>query len=53
MEMKQTWKQSGFKGLYRRYGIKLFLAFFFYYLIRDVTIYILIPLWIAKKTLNN
>lgn len=41
------------KGLYRKYGLKLFLAFFFYYLIRDVTLYILIPWWIAQKALGG
>lgn len=52
-EMKLTWKVAGFKGLYRKYGLKLFLAFFFYYLVRDVTIYILIPWWIAQKALSQ
>jgi len=50
-DMKKTWREAGIKGLYKKYGIKLFLAFFFYYLIRDVTIYILIPWWIAKKAI--
>jgi hypothetical protein len=50
-EMKKTWRETGVKGLYKKYGFKLFLAFFCYYLVRDVTIYILIPWWIAKKTL--
>lgn len=52
-EMKRTWKEAGIKGLYKRYGLKLFVAFFFYYLIRDVAIYILIPWWIAQKALSN
>lgn len=51
--MKRTWKEAGIKGLYKRYGLKLFVAFFFYYLIRDVAIYILIPWWIAQKALSN
>ena len=50
-EMKKTWREAGIKGLYKKYGFKLFLAFFCYYLIRDVTIYILIPWWIAKKAI--
>ncbi len=52
-EMKKTWRESGIKGLYKKYGFKLFFAFFCYYLIRDVTIYILIPWWIAKKALSD
>lgn len=50
-EMKMTGRKAGIKGLYQRYGFKLFLAFFVYYLVRDVTLYILIPWWIAKKTI--
>lgn len=52
-EMKSTWKISGFKGLYRKYGLKFFLGFFFYYLVRDVTLYILVPWWIAQKALSQ
>lgn len=42
-EIKATFKESGFKGVTQKYGWKLFLAVFVYYLIRDVTLYILIP----------
>lgn len=42
-EIKATFKQSGFKGVTQKYGWKLFLAVFIYYLVRDVTLYILIP----------
>jgi hypothetical protein len=41
--MKMTWQQAGFKGLYRRYGLKLFIVFFIYYLLRDALIYLIIP----------
>lgn len=51
-EMKQTWKSKGLKGLYKRYGLKLFLIFFVYYLIRDITLYIFIPWYIAQRVLN-
>ena len=52
LDLKATWKQSGFKGLYKKYGWKLFAAFFIYYLIRDVTLYILIPWYIVNKAMN-
>jgi hypothetical protein len=42
-EIKATFKESGFKGVTQKYGWKLILAVFFYYLIRDITIYILVP----------
>lgn len=49
IDLRQTFRESGLKGLYKKYGWKLFLAFFLYYLIRDVTLYILLPLWLAGK----
>lgn len=49
LEVKQTFREGGFKGVSRRYGWKLFAAFFAYYLVRDVTLYILLPWFIANK----
>ena len=40
-------RQLGWKGLFRKRGWKLVLLFIVFYLIRDVTLYILIPLGIA------
>lgn len=51
-QMKITWKSEGFKGLYKKYGFKLFVLFFFYYLIRDSLIYIVIPWLVAKHFIN-
>ncbi len=51
-EMKSTWRIAGVKGLYRKYGLKLFILFFCYYLIRDLTLYIFIPWIIAQKVLQ-
>lgn len=51
--MKITWKEAGIKGLYRKYGLKLFLAFFVYYLLRDIIIYIYLPWYFATKVINN
>lgn len=52
LEMKTTWKELGFKGLYKKYGFKLFAAFFIYYLIRDSFIYLILPWFIAKNIIN-
>lgn len=51
-EIRQTFKESGFKGVFKKYGWKLFAAFFVYYLIRDTILYILIPYWIANKLIS-
>jgi hypothetical protein len=48
-EVKQCFREGGFKGVSRRYGWKIFAAFFAYYLIRDVTLYILLPWFVANK----
>lgn len=50
--MKEIWKKDGFKGLYKKYGFKLFIFFIVYYLIRDSLIYIILPWLIAKHFLN-
>jgi len=52
-EIKATFKESGFKGVTRKYGWKLILAVFFYYLIRDLTIYVLVPYMIYKGFFNQ
>ena len=48
-EARQIFRESGLKGVIRRYGWKFFAVFFVYYLIRDVTLYILLPWYIAQK----
>jgi hypothetical protein len=52
-EAKATLKKDGFKGLFRQFGWKLFVAIFAYYLIRDVTLYVLIPWFIAKRLISG
>ncbi len=42
-EIKATFRESGLRGVSKKYGWKLFLAFFMYYLVRDVVLYILLP----------
>ena len=48
-EAKQTFRAGGLKAVIRRYGWKFFAAFFAYYLIRDVTLYILLPWYLTSK----
>ncbi|KHD87129.1 MAG: hypothetical protein OM95_15990 [Bdellovibrio sp. ArHS] len=48
-EAKQVFRDTGLKGVIKRYGWKFFAVFFAYYLIRDVTLYILLPLYLANK----
>ena len=47
-EYHKVFKEYGFKGLVKKYGLKLVLAVFMFYLIRDSILYILIPYLIAK-----
>lgn len=49
--IRQTLKESGFRGALKRYGWKLVAAVFCYYLVRDVTLYIVLPALIAKSVL--
>ncbi len=45
--VRHDFKTIGFKATFKKYGWKLALLFFFYYLIRDSILYILIPWLIA------
>lgn len=51
-EVRKTFKEKGFKGVVKRYGWKIFAAFFAYYLVRDVTLYIIFPYLVAKHLLS-
>lgn len=53
VECKATFKQSGLKGVIQKYGWKVFAVFFVYYLVRDLTLYVLIPYLIAKGVFSN
>lgn len=48
-EAKAVFKESGFKGVIKRYGWKFFACFFMYYLIRDLTLYVFLPWYLAQK----
>lgn len=50
-EAKTIFREQGFKGVLRRFGWKLFAVIFVYYLVRDVTLYILLPWYLATKFL--
>tara|TARA_B110000014_G_C19952727_1_gene492995 strand:- start:381 stop:527 length:147 start_codon:yes stop_codon:yes gene_type:complete len=41
-----------YKELLKKYGWKLAVGIFFYYLIRDVSLYILLPWFLASRFLN-
>jgi len=42
-ELRATFRESGLKGVFKKYGWKLFALFFIYYLIRDAILYLLLP----------
>ncbi len=48
-DMRLLWRKEGFKALIKRYGWKFFAVVFFYYLIRDIFLYILLPYFIIKQ----
>jgi len=52
-EVRDTFRDTGFKGVSRKYGWKLFLAFFVYYLLRDLLIYLLLPYLVVKGVLTK
>lgn len=49
-EVVAVFRSSGVRGLGKAYGWKVVAAFFVYYLLRDLTIYVLLP-WLAAKGL--
>ncbi len=50
-EARATFRESGFRGVVKRYGWKVFAAFFLYYLIRDSFLYIFIPYVLTRGLL--
>lgn len=47
-DVRTTFKAGGVKGVFKHYGWKIVAGVFFYYLIRDITLYLIIPWMIAK-----
>jgi hypothetical protein len=52
-EAKATLKRDGFRGLFRQFGWKLILSLFAYYLVRDITLYVLLPWFVAKRLISS
>lgn len=52
-EARVIFREQGAKAVVRRFGWKLFAAFFIYYLIRDSFLYILLPYLITKGLLGS
>lgn len=52
-EARSELKTGGLKGLFRRYGWKLFAFVFVYYLVRDIMLYVVIPWLVAKHLIAN
>lgn len=50
-ECLAAFKQGGIKAVIKRYGWKTFAAFFIYYLVRDLILYVLIPALFARHFL--
>jgi hypothetical protein len=48
-EARQIYREKGFKAVFKRYGWKLVIGIFTYYLVRDITLYILIPYFLWKS----
>lgn len=47
-DARRIFKEGGFRAVVKRYGWRVFAAFFIYYLIRDSILYLLIPYLIAR-----
>jgi hypothetical protein len=48
LEAKIIFKETGLRGVLRKYGWKVVAGFFAYYLVRDTLLYLVIPYLIAK-----
>jgi hypothetical protein len=51
-EATRVFRKDGFKGLTKAYGWKLVAAFIAFYLIRDITLYILLPWLVARGIIS-
>lgn len=48
-EIITTVRKEGLRAGLQKFSKKFLLGVFLYYLVRDVTLYILIPYWISQK----
>lgn len=51
-EATGVFRKEGFKGVTKRYGKKFFIAFFCFYLVRDLILYVALPLLAAKGVIS-
>lgn len=51
-DAREIFRTDGTRGVIKRYGWKVFAAFFCYYLIRDSFLYLLLPYLIAQGLLS-
>lgn len=47
-----TWRKLGLRGYVRKRGFRFFAAIFIYYLVRDTTLYIIIPYLLIKGVIS-
>ncbi len=47
-----TWRGLGLRGYVRKRGFRFFAAIFIYYLVRDTTLYIIIPYLLLKGVIS-
>ncbi len=45
--------KNKFSNLIKKYGWKAFVGIFIYYLIRDVSLYIILPWYVAKNLISQ
>ena len=49
---REVYRQKGFKALIKETPLRIIILIFFFYLIRDVILYVLIPFLVAKGLLS-
>ena len=47
-----TWKELGLRGYIRKRGIRFFVLIFLYYLVRDTTLYVIIPYLVVSGVIG-
>jgi len=52
-DYKKIYKEKGFKALLKKLGWKIFLIVFLYYLIRDIILYVIIPIFFFDFLSNH
>lgn len=47
-QLRDERREAGWRGLLKKHGWKVFAAFFAFYLVRDLILYVAVPLGLAK-----